>query len=350
EKLKAPVAHTSRAKDFIEHDNPYNVGMTGMIGMASGFQMIKQCDTLLLLGVDFAWSQFYPTDATIIQIDIKAEHLGRRTPITFGAVGDIKLTLNALLPLLSARDDDKFLTHFVTLHQKSQHTLDKKAHATASGRIHPQYLVELLDRYAAEDAIVTADGGTAMVWLLRHFNTNGKRRTLSSLKHGTMANSMPQALGLQKAFPKRQVIALCGDGGITMLFGDLLTAVQEQIPVKLIVLNNGTLGFVELEQKVEGLLSNYTGLNNPNFAKIAEVMGLYSQRVTDSADLEQAIQNLLAAEGPALLDVLTCRQELVMPPTVEVEQVLGMALYTAKAILSGHQKELIDLIDTNLND
>ncbi|UYZ83732.1 thiamine pyrophosphate-binding protein [Entomomonas sp. E2T0] len=346
-KLKAPIAHTSRAKDFVEYNNPYNVGLTGMFGMESGFHMVKNCDTLLLLGADFAWSQFYPDKANIIQIDKDASHLGRRHPIAFGAVGDIKATLTALLPLISEREDTSFLEQHQKMHINATTKLDKKAQSTKSGQIHPQYLVELLDQYATDDALFTADGGSPMVWLMRHINTNGKRRTLTSLKHGTMANAMPQALGLQKAFPNRQVISISGDGGLAMLLGDLLTAIQENLPIKIVVLNNGSLNFVELEQKVEGLVDNYTDLKNPDFAKLAEVIGFYGRKVTESQDLEVAVKEFLAQSGPALLDVHTSPYELVMPPQIEMGQVMGMALYGAKATLAGRGKEVVSLLVDN---
>jgi len=255
EKLKAPVAHTSRAKDFIEYDNPCNVGMTGMLGTAGGYHTIKTCDTLLLLGCDFAWRQFYPDKARIVQVDIDPTHLGRRHPVELGVVGDIKATVAALLPKVAARSERGFLDDCVARHQEALAALEKRAVAH-EGRIHPQYLAHLVDRHAAEDAIFTADGGSPTVWLLRHVRANGKRRTLISLTHGTMANAMPQALGAQRAFPGRQVISMSGDGGLAMMMGDLLTAIQEKIPLKIVVFNNGALGFVELEMKVEGLLND----------------------------------------------------------------------------------------------
>lgn len=346
-KLKAPIAHTSRAKDFVEYDNPYNVGMTGVFGIESGFHTLKNCDTLLLLGADFAWSQFYPEKAKIIQIDKDASHLGRRHPISFGAVGDVKATLKALLPLLNEREDTSFLDKHTEMHAKITAKLDKKAQVSKDGLIHPQYVVELLDQYGNDDALFTGDVGSAMVWITRHIKTNGKRRTLTSLKHGTMANAMPQALGLQKAFPDRQVISISGDGGLAMLLGDLLTAIQENLPIKIVVLNNSSLNFVELEQKVEGLVDNYTDLKNPDFAKLAEVIGFYGRKITQAEDLEGAIQELLAQSGPALLDVHTSPYELVMPPEIEASQVMGMALYGAKATLAGRGKEVFGLLRDN---
>lgn len=345
--LKAPIAHTSRAKDFIEYDNPYNVGMTGMFGTKGGFDMIKSCDTLLLLGCGFAWSQFYPDNATVIQVDHDATRIGLRHPVNFGLVADVKSTLQALIPLLMPRQDTLFLDKYVELYRKAVAKLDKKLVASSDSLIHPQYLVDLLDRYASEDAIFTADVGSAMVWLSRHIHVNGKRRTLSSLKHGSMANAMPQALGLQKAYPTRQVISISGDGGLSMLLGDLLTAVQEKLPIKIAVLNNRSLNFVELEQKGEGLVERYTDLSNPDLAKLAESIGFYGRKVTNADELEHAVQEFLAHNGPALLDVHTSSNELIMPPAIGIDEVKGMALYSAKATLEGKGHDFIDLIKDN---
>ena len=346
EKIKSPIVHTSRGKDFVEYDNPYNVGMTGMFGVKSGTMAIKECEVLILLGTDFAWSQFYPNNATIIQIDIDATHLGRRHPVNIGVVGSSKPTLAALFPLVNEKHDTKFLETCRTLYSSAMSKLNKKALPSKS-TIHPQYLTELIDKYATDDAVLCADVGSAMVWACRHFNTNGKRRTVISLKHGTMANAMPQALGVQKAFPNRQVITLSGDGGISMLLGDLLTTIQEKLPIKIIVLNNSSLNFVELEQKVEGLVNHYTDLQNPNFAKVAESMGLFSIRVDDSDLLEAAMQSFLTHSGPALLDVKTSTDELVMPPEIKASQVIGMALYSMKASLSGKIGDVMNLLVDN---
>ena len=346
EKIKSPIVHTSRGKDFVEYDNPYNVGMTGMFGVKSGTMAIKECEVLILLGTDFAWPQFYPNNATIIQIDIDATHLGRRHRVNVGVVGSCKPTLAALLPLVNEKHDTKFLETCRTLYSSAMNKLNKKALPSKS-TIHPQYLTELIDKYATDDAVLCADVGSAMVWACRHFNTNGKRRTVISLKHGTMANAMPQALGVQKAFPNRQVITLSGDGGISMLLGDLLTTIQEKLPIKIIVLNNSSLNFVELEQKVEGLVNHYTDLQNPNFAKVAESMGLFSIRVDDSDLLEAAMQSFLTHSGPALLDVKTSTDELVMPPEIKASQVMGMALYSMKASLSGKIGDVMNLLVDN---
>lgn len=347
ERLQAPVAHTSRAKDFVEPQNPYNMGMTGIFGIESGFHAVMECDTLLLLGADFAWGQYYPHKATIIQVDRDGSHLGRRHPVSLGVVGDIGPTLDALLPMLQPRLERSFLDECIERRDKAMATRRQEEQPGAGELIHPQYLTALLDRHAADDALFTADCGSPMVWVLRHIRVNGRRRTLTSLLHGTMANAMPQALGLQKAFPGRQVISLSGDGGLAMLLGDLLTAVQEDLPIKVVVFNNGSLNFVELEQKVAGLLDNYTELKNPDFGRLAEVIGFHGRTVTRNEDLESAVRGFLAAPGPALLDVHTSRTELVMPPQVEAGHVAGTALYAAKAALSGRMGEVKDLLTSN---
>ncbi|WP_308518213.1 thiamine pyrophosphate-dependent enzyme [uncultured Stenotrophomonas sp.] len=346
-RLQAPVAHTSRAKDFVEPDNPYNMGMTGVFGIESGFHTLMECDTLLLLGADFAWGQFYPDKATIIQVDRDGSHLGRRHPVNLGVVGDIAPTLDALLPMLTPREDSSFLDECIEHRDKALKKREQEEQPGEGELIHPQHLTALLSKYATDDALFTADGGSPMVWVLRHIRVNGRRRTLTSLLHGTMANAMPQALGLQKAFPGRQVISLSGDGGLAMLLGDLLTAVQENLPIKVVVFNNGSLNFVELEQKVEGLLDNYTDLKNPDFGRLAEVIGFHGRTVTRSEDLEEAVQDFLAQRGPALLDVHTSRAELVMPPQIEAKQVAGTALYAAKAVLNGRFDDVKHLLVDN---
>ncbi len=348
DRLKAPIAHTSRAKDFVEYDNPFNMGMTGMLGIESGFHMMTECDTLLLLGADFAWAQFYPQKATLIQVDRDGSHLPpppphrsrrgrRRDPHPRGALAVARSPRGAQLPRRMPGAPRALAAD-----------AGKEEQAGKGELIHPQHLVSLLDQHASEDALFTADGGSAMVWLLRHIHSNGKRRTLTSLVHGTMANAMPQALGLKKAYPERQVISISGDGGLAMLLGDLLTAIQEKLPIKVVVLNNASLNFVELEQKVEGLLDNYTDLLNPDFARLAEVIGFHGRKVTRSEELEAAVQEFLAQPGPALLDVHTNPAELVMPPKIEFGQVADTALYAAKAVLSGRFKDVETLLVNNL--
>ncbi|PWD85533.1 thiamine pyrophosphate-dependent enzyme [Ignatzschineria cameli] len=347
ERLKAPIAHTSRGKDFIEGENPYNVGMTGMMGIRSGYQMIEECDTLIILGADFAWSQFYPKHAKIVQIDRDPQKLGLRHGIELGLIGDIEPTLERLLPHLDQRESTEFLDRCRHLYQKTVKKLDKKAVAASEELIHPQYLTELLSEYAKKDAFATADGGSATVWLLRHFETLGTRRTLVSLKHGTMANAMPQAIGIQKSHPDRQVIALCGDGGMTMLMGDLLTIVQEKLPVKIVVINNGTLDFVELEMKADGMVNSYTDLQNPDFALMADSIGMKGFSAKGSHELEETVKAFLEHEGPALLDVHTSRLELIYPPHATPGNYLNMALYGAKAIIGGEGESFFGMLKDN---
>lgn len=348
EKLKAPVVHTSRAKDSIAWDNPYQVGMTGMFGTKAGYEAIKECDTLLLLGCGFAWSEYYPDHTSIIQIDHDATQLGLRHPINLGLVGDVKTTLQTVLPKIQARSDSSFLNHYTALFAKIMEKFQSFATPDDKHPIHPQQLVELIDKYADDDALITADVGTPMLWGARYLSMNGKRRFLTSLKHGTMANSMPQAYGFQKAFPGRQVISLSGDGGLAMLMGDLLTAKQENLPIKIVVFNNSSLNFVEQEQKGEGLVEVYVDLKNGDFKTIAEGCGFSAQSVSKSSELETAVQSFLAHKGPALLDVVISDKELIMPPSISYENVKNMVWYGSKAILEGKGKDVIDMIKNNI--
>lgn len=347
-KLAAPIARTSRGKDALEPNNPYDVGMTGVIGNESGYRAVLECDTLLLLGADFAWSQFYPSHAKIIQIDIDPLHLGRRHPVTKGVVGDIKETLAALLPRLKQHDDTTFRDAFVKLYKdKAKSSVEKVQPGKHGGGISGIYLASLIDQHTAEDALFSCDDGTAVVWSLQHIHANGKRRFFASLLHGTMAAGMPSAIGLQKRCPDRQVIAICGDGGFGMLMGDLMTIVQENLPIKLVVFNNGKFGFVEIEQKAEGMVDTYTHLKNPDFGRVAEAVGLWGRKVENVEELEQSVTNWLAQPGPALLDVIVNPMELVMPPFIALEPTIGMALYTAKAILHGKGGDVWEMVREN---
>lgn len=343
-KLKAPIGHTSRAKDFVEYANPYNVGMTGLLGVHSGFHMMSECDTLILLGADFAWGQFYPKHAKVIQIDRDGARVGKRHPITLGLEGDVIPSLEALLPLLTEHTDDSFLKECLEERKKTEASLAAEESPGDGSVIHPQYLTSLLNQYADEDALMTGDVGSAMVWVLRHFKTNGKRRSLISLRNGSMANAMPMALGAKKAFPNRQIISMSGDGGLAMLMGDLLTINQENLPIKIVVLNNSSLNFVELEMKTEGLLNSFTDLKNPNFSKIAEAVGIKGFEATKTADLEQTVKEFLAYPGAALLDVHTNRYELIMPPAVTEQNVAGMVTYGMKALIGGRAKDVEGLM------
>jgi pyruvate dehydrogenase (quinone) len=349
EALKAPMVHALRGKEYVEYDNPYDVGMTGLIGFSSGYHAMLGCDVLLMLGTDFPYRQFYPTAAKIVQLDIRGEKLGNRAPLTMGLVGDVKSTITALLPRLREKTNRTFLDKAITHYQSARKELDDLATGHAGHKpIHPQYLTRMLSDAAAEDAIFTCDVGTPTVWAARYLKMNGKRRLLGSFNHGSMANAMPQAIGAQTAFPGRQVISLSGDGGFTMLMGDLLTLPQMELPVKVVVFHNSKLGFVDLEQKAAGYLPTGVDLKNPDFAKMAEAVGIHGIRVEDPADLEGAISRTLAHPGPALLDVMTSPQELAMPPKIDLEQAYGFGLFMLKAVMNGRGSEIVQLAKTNL--
>ena len=348
-KLNTPIVHAMRGKEFIEYDNPYDVGMTGLLGFSSGYHAMMACDVLLMLGTDFPYQQFFPKDATIVQIDIRGEQLGRRTKVDYGFVGDTKATLRALLPKLKQSKDDRHLKVAIEHYQKARKGLDELAAEGSSNKpIHPQYVVRVLDELAAEDAIFSCDVGTPTVWAARYLTMNGKRRLLGSFNHGSMANALPQAIGAQVSDPRRQVISLSGDGGLAMLMGDLLSLRQLEAPVKIVVFKNDSLAFVELEMKAAGIVDFGTDLKNPNFAKIAEASGLLGLTAETPDQVRPMIVQALEHDGPALVEVLVSRQELSMPPTITLEQAKGFGLFTLKAVLSGRGDEIVDLAKVNL--
>lgn len=347
--LKAPMVHSLRGKEHVEYDNPYDVGMTGLIGFASGYYAMEACDTLLLLGTSFPYRQFYPTHARIIQVDIRGENLGLRTPLDLGVMGDVKATIRALLPLLNKKSDVAHLDQAVTHYKKSRQYLDDLAVGKPGKKpIHPQYLAKVIDETASEDTVFHCDVGTPTVWAARYLKMNGKRRLLGSFNHGSMANALSQSIGSQTAFPNRQVIAMCGDGGFAMLMGDLITLIQQKLPIKIIVFNNGTLGFVEMEMMAGGMLDYGTELRNPNFGEVAKAMGMHGVHIDDPADLPGGIKAALEHNGPALVDVVVNRTELAMPPTITAEQIKGFSLFMLKAIIDGRGSQVIDLVKTNL--
>jgi pyruvate dehydrogenase (quinone) len=349
EKLKAPIVHALRGKEFIEYDNPFDVGMTGLLGFSSGYRAMESCDALLMLGTDFPYQQFYPSKAKIIQVDIRGEHLGRRTPLDLGLVGSVKDTVDALVPLLENRTDSKHLEASLGHYVKARKGLDDLADNDRNRTpIHPQYVARLISELASDDAVFIPDVGSPVVWACRYLQMNGSRRLIGSFSHGTMANALPHAIGAQSAFPQRQVVALAGDGGLAMLLGELLTLRQNKLPVKIVVFNNSSLNFVELEMKAAGFVNYGTALDNPSFADIAEAVGLFGQRVEKPDDLEGALKAAFAHDGPALVDVVTARQELSIPPAITVEQAKGFTLYAIRTIMSGRGDELVDLADTNV--
>jgi pyruvate dehydrogenase (quinone) len=306
---------------------------------------MMNCDVLLMLGTDFPYQQFFPTDARIVQIDIRGEQLGRRARLDQGLVGDIKTTLRALLPRLEASRDDKHLKAALEHYRKTRKDLDERATGGAGRGCHPQYVARMVDELAATNAIFSCDVGTPTIWAARYLTMNGQRRLLGSFTHGSMANALPQAIGAQVSHPGRQVVALSGDGGLAMLMGDLLSLRQLQLPVKVIVFRNDALAFVELEMKAAGILEFGTELHNPDFAKMAEAAGVLGL-TAETAD--QVRPRVLEHDGPALLEVLVHRQELAMPPTISLEQITGFSLFMLKTVLSGRGDELIDLAKVNL--
>ena len=347
-KLKAPIVHALRGKEFVEYDNPFSVGMTGLLGFSSGYHAMMNCDALLMLGTDFPYRQFYPQDATVVQIDIRGEQIGRRTKVDLGLVGDVKSTLAALSPRLLTRPDEAHLTASLRHYSEARKGLDDLATGEPGQKpIHPQYVAKLLNELAAEDAIFTCDVGTPTIWAARYLHMNGKRRLLGSFTHGSMANALPQAVGAQVSHPGRQVISMSGDGGFAMLMGDLLSLRQLKLPVKTIVFNNNSLALVELEMKAAGILDFGTDLHNPNFAKMAEAAGIMGLRAETADQVEPMIRQALGHDGPALIEATVSRQELSMPPTITVDQIKGFSLFMIKAVLDGRGGEIIDLAKTN---
>jgi pyruvate dehydrogenase (quinone) len=348
-KLQAPIVHALRGKEFIEYDNPYDVGMTGLLGFSSGYHAMMNCDALLMLGTDFPYQQFYPKKARILQVDVRREQLGRRCRLDLGLAGGAAETLSALLPRIEQKADRTFLDACLSHYREARKGLDDLATGKAGQRpIHPQYVARILDEVAAGDAIFTADVGTPVIWAARYLRMNGRRRLLGSFVHGSMASALPQAIGAQISHPGRQVITLSGDGGFSMLMGDLLSLRQQNLPVKMVVFNNGSLGFVELEMKAGGYLEHATDLVNPDLSKIAEGAGVLGLHVDDPEDVRPALEKAFAYDGPAMVDIAVNRQELAMPPSLKLDQIVDFNLYMIRAILNGRGDEIIDLARTNL--
>jgi pyruvate dehydrogenase (quinone) len=348
-KLNAPIVHAMRGKEFIEHDNPFDVGMTGLIGFSSGYHAMMNCDVLVMLGTDFPYRQFLPSHAKVAQIDVRGEQLGRRIRLEHGLVGDVKSTLRALLPKLTQHADDRHLKASREHYLKARKEMDELAVGDSGKKpIHPQYVARMVDELAASDAIFSCDVGTPTVWAARYLTMNGQRRLLGSFNHGSMANALPQAIGAQASHRGRQVVSLSGDGGLAMLLGDLLTLRQLDLPVKIVVFRNDALAFVELEMKAAGFLDFATDLHNPNFAKMAEAAGLLGLTAETPDQVRPMIAEAFAHDGPALVEVMVSRQELSMPPTITLEQISGFSLFMLRAVLSGRGDEVVDLAKVNL--
>jgi len=348
EKLQAPIVHAFRGKEHIEYDNPFDVGMTGLLGFASGYRAMERCDALLILGSDFPYREFYPEQATVIQVDLRGEQLGKRSPIDLGLVGDVGETARALTPLIRDGRSGDHLQDSLKHYAKTRAELDSLASDDGKAPIHPQYLARLVDELADEDAIFTADVGSPVMWAARYLRMTPERRLIGSFTHGSMANALPQALGAKGAAPHRQVVALAGDGGLSMLMGELLSLRQNNLDVKVVVFNNSSLNFVELEMKAAGTVNFGTDLAATDFAAIAEATGVRGYRVTEPGELAFTLERALGEPGPAVIDVVVARQELSIPPSITAAQAKGFALYALRTVFSGRGDELLDLADTNV--
>ncbi|MFB1479206.1 ubiquinone-dependent pyruvate dehydrogenase [Corallococcus sp. RDP092CA] len=350
-RLQAPVVSALRGKEFLEKDNPHFVGLTGLIGYASGYWAMIDCDVLLMLGTDFPYRQFYPdsSDTRIIQVDVRAENLGKRTRVDLGVVGSVSATIQALLPRLETKRDTRHLERALAHYRKTREELDALGQGTVGKRpIRPTQVARAFDLQASDDAIFTCDVGLPTVWAARYATMKGGRRLVGSFNHGSMASALAQAIGAQKAFPDRQVISFSGDGGFTMLMGDFIGLVQLGLPIKVVVFNNSSLGFVAMEQQVGGMLDVGTALQNPHFAALAEAVGVKGLRVEDPGQVDEAVQLALATPGPVLVDAVVSKAELVMPPRITASMAAGFTLFGIKALLNGRTNEVLELARTNL--
>lgn len=347
--LQAPIVHTLRGKEHVEYDNPYDVGMTGLLGFSSGYKAIREADVLLMLGTDFPYQQFYPDNATIIQVDTRGSHIGRRTPVDVGLVGTVKDTIGGLQPLLNSEPNREHLERALQHYRKTRKSLDELAvNDRDRTPIRPEYVAGLANSLADDNAVFTYDVGTPTIWAARYLTMNGRRRLIGSSTHGSMACALPHAIGAQTIDRGRQVVALAGDGGLTMLFGELATLIQNNLPVKVIVFNNSSLSFVELEMKAAGFVNFGTDLKTIDFGAVASAMGMFGRRVETPAALPDALKDALSHDGPAVIDVVTARQELTVPPAITAEQAKGFSLYAIRTILAGRGDELLDLVTTNV--
>jgi len=345
EMIKAPVGYSFRGKMGIQYDNPYEVGMTGLLGLPSAYHSMHESDLIILLGTDFPYVPFMPTDKKIIQVDMQPERLGRRAKLDLGLHGDIKTTLMALLPLLNTKKDESFLKAQLHVYSKVKEHL--QVYVTDKGKqhaIHPEAVAACLDKLATKDAIFTVDTGMCCVWGARYIQATGKRHMLGSFSHGSMANAMPHAIGAALACPERQVVAMCGDGGISMLLGDLATIKQYKLPIKIIVFNNRSLGMVKLEMEVSGLPDSETDMENPDFTLIAQAMGIKGITIDNPDDLESRLQEAFDYDGPVLVNVFTDPNALAMPPKVELKMIKGMTLSMSRLMLGGKFQEVLDTV------
>ena len=349
ETLKSPVGHSYRGKPFVEYENPFDVGMSGLLGFGAAYEAMHECDLLLLLGTDFPYSKFLPTKPKIAQVDVRVENLGRRSKLDLGLWGDVGETIRALLPMVEAKTDRAFLDAMLGKTKEARRRLNVYVdHAGKRTPMHPEPVAAALSEIAEHDAIFTADTGMCNVWSSRYVQATKDRRLIGSFTHGSMANALPQAIGAQCCYPDRQVIAMCGDGGLAMLMGDLLTLTQHNLPIKIVVFNNSALGMVKLEMEVAGLPDYQTDLKNPNFAKLADAIGIMGVRIENPADVSTGLKKALQHSGPALIDVVTDPNAVSLPSHIAPEMVVGFGLAMGKLVLSGHIDEVVDTIETNI--
>ena len=347
--LKAPVGYAYRGKSYVGYDNPFDVGMSGLLGFGAAYEAMHMCDVLVLLGTNFPYDKFLPTKPLIVQIDIRVDQLGRRSKVDLGLCGDARETIRALLPMLETKKDRSFLDAMLSKHRDALHKLNVYVdHIEKRRPMHPEPVAAALNELAHDDAIITADTGMCNVWSSRYIHPTRGRRLIGSFMHGSMANALPQAIGAQLSFPERQVISMSGDGGLAMLMGELLTVTQHDLPIKILVFDNSVLGMVKLEMEVAGLPDWQTDNKNPNFAKLAEAVGLMGVRIEDPADVRPGLRKALEHSGPALIDVVTDPNALSMPSHISADQVEGFGLAMMKLALSGHIEEVVDTIEGNI--
>ncbi|MFI1151553.1 pyruvate dehydrogenase [Streptomyces sp. NPDC020817] len=351
-RVKAPVGHALRGKEWIQYDNPYDVGMSGLLGYGAAYEATHECDLLILLGTDFPYNAFLPDDVKIVQVDIRPEHLGRRSQLDLAVWGDARETLRALNARVKVKTDRRFLDRMLKKHADALEGVVKAYTRKVEKHtpIHPEYVAAVLDELADEDAVFTVDTGMCNVWAARYLSPNGKRRIIGSFSHGSMANALPQAIGAQFTDRARQVVSMSGDGGFSMLMGDFLTLVQYDLPVKVVLFNNSSLGMVELEMLVSGLPSYGTTNRNPDFAAIARAAGAFGIRVEKPKQLAGALRDAFRHEGPALVDVVTDPNALSIPPRISAEMVTGFALSASKIVLDGGVGRMLQMARSNLRN
>ncbi|MFC8915292.1 pyruvate dehydrogenase [Streptomyces sp. NPDC047821] len=352
ERIKAPVGHALRGKEWIQYDNPFDVGMSGLLGYGAAYEATHECDLLILLGTDFPYNAFLPDDVRIVQVDVRPEHLGRRSRLDLAVWGDVRETLRCLTPRVRAKTDRRFLDKMLKKHADAlegvvrAYTRKVEKHTP----IHPEYVAAVLDEIADDDAVFTVDTGMCNVWAARYLTPNGRRRIIGSFSHGSMANALPQAIGAQFTDRKRQVVSMSGDGGFSMLMGDFLSLVQHDLPVKVVLFNNSSLGMVELEMLVAGMPSYGTANHNPDFAAIARAAGAYGVRVEKPKQLAGALKDAFRHKGPALVDVVTDPNALSIPPKIKAEMVTGFALSASKIVLDGGVGRMLQMARSNLRN